>query len=70
MATLADHAVRMCYFDGYGGDLLMHQFHYDSMRARESRAGKVFDSWIVRTLLKIAIVALGYFRWLLDVYHA
>lgn len=59
MATLADHAVRMHNFDNYGGDILMHQFHYDSMRARESRAGKIFDSWFIRALLKIAIVTLA-----------
>ena len=36
----------------------MHQFHYDSMRARESRVGKIFDSWFIRVLLKVTIVAL------------
>ena len=35
----------------------MHQFHYNSIRAREARAGMVFGSRIVRTLLKITIVA-------------
>ncbi len=36
----------------------MHQFHYDSLRAREARLGKAFDSWFIRALAIIAIIAL------------
>ena len=36
----------------------MHQFHYDSLRAKESRIGKVFESWFIRTLMLLAVIAL------------
>jgi len=36
----------------------MHQFHYDSLRARESRVGKIFESWLVRVLMVLAMIVL------------
>ena len=36
----------------------MHQFHYDSLRAREARIGKIFEPWFVRVLMILAAVAL------------
>lgn len=35
----------------------MHQFHYDSLRAREARAGKHFEPPIVRTLMILVIIS-------------
>ncbi|MCR5572430.1 MAG: ATP-dependent Clp protease ATP-binding subunit [Candidatus Saccharibacteria bacterium] len=58
MAASADFADRVRNFDCRGGKILMHQFHYNSLRAKESRIGKVFESWFIRALMLLAIIAL------------